>query len=289
MAKTPLADLLARAFEVRKASFPPGVEFVYPRRTLPVRSTGGDCPLNCAHCRGRYLQGMTPLEEALRKPAGQQDSYLVSGASDLTGRVPHEKRLQEITELAKRGPLNLHTGLVGEGEARKLGEIARVVSFDFVADPGTIKDIYGLDASPEDFRRSYRLLKQYTRVVPHVCLGLDRGRIKGEYAALEALREEGAGAISFIVFIPTRGTPLENCPPPPPAEAARLLATARIMFPETPLYLGCMRPGGRYRARLDSLALKAGLNKIVHPAPPARQLAEELGLEIVQGEECCSL
>ncbi len=287
--ETNLADLLARALEVRRASFPPRVEFVYPRLTLPVRSTGRDCPLKCAHCRGRYLKGMTALEEALARPPGRETSYLLSGASDLTGKVPHRERLAEVAQLAARGPLNLHTGLVGEEEAEELGKIARVVSFDFLVDRETIRDIYGLEASGEDFIRCYRSLKRHARVVPHLCVGLNRGLLRGEYEALKALKEEGADAISFIIFMPTPGTPLEKCSPPPPEEAARLLAAARLLFPGTPLHLGCMRPGGRYRSRLDGLALKAGINKIVHPAPAARRLAGDMGLEIILEEECCSL
>lgn len=289
MEEKALQDLLARAFEVRQSNFPPQVEFVYPRRTLPVRSTGGDCPLNCAHCSGRYLKGMLPLTEALQRREGGETSYLVSGGSDLGGRVPHMERLEDLLKLSQRGPLNLHTGLVGEEEARTLGGIARVVSFDFVVDDTAIKNTYGLGATGQDYIQSYRQLKRVTRVVPHICIGLDGGRIKGEYRALEVLREEGAEAISFIVFIPTPGTPLARCAPPPVSEAAGFLAAARIMFPTTPLFLGCMRPGGRYRRHLDSLALQGGINKIVHPAPPARKLAAELGLTIRQGEECCSL
>jgi lipoyl synthase len=289
MAEKALGDLLTRAFAARQANFPPLVEFIYPRRTLPVRSTGGDCPLNCAHCSGRYLKGMLPLTEALKRREGPETSYLVSGGSDLEGRVPHLERLAEIRELSQKGPLNLHTGLVGEEEARTLAEIARVVSFDFVVDEGTIQNVYGLEAKGDDYIRSYRWLRRFTRVVPHICIGLDGGCIKGEYRALEALREEGAEAISFIVFIPTPGTPLEGCLPPPVTEAARILAAARLMFPATPLFLGCMRPGGGYRRNLDSLALRGGINKIVHPAPPAGQMALELGLIIRHGEECCSL
>jgi lipoyl synthase len=289
MQEKALRELLARAFAARQSNFPPLVEFVYPRRTLPVRSTGGDCSLNCAHCSGRYLKGMLPLTEALKRREGPETSYLVSGGSDLGGRVPHLERLADIVQLSQKGPLNLHTGLVGEEEAAILGEIARVVSFDFVVDEDTIRDVYGLQATGDDFVQSYRWLRRFTRVVPHICIGLKGGRIKGEYRALEALRGEGAEAISFIVFIPTPGTPLEHCPPPPVSEVAGFLATARIMFPATPLFLGCMRPGGSYRRHLDSLALQGGINKIVHPAPPTRKLAAELGLIIRQGEECCSL
>ena len=60
-------------------------------------------------------------------------------------------------------------------------------------------------------------------------------------------------------------------------------------FPDKPVYLGCMRPKGPYRAGLDPLAVRAGVNKIVSPARPAVNLAEGLGLSVVRGRECCVL
>jgi uncharacterized radical SAM superfamily protein len=48
-----------------------------------------------------------------------------------------------------------------------------------------------------------------------------------------------------------------------------------------------MRPHSEYRAQLDTLAVRAGVNKIVSPAREAVKLAEELGLSIVRSRECC--
>jgi lipoyl synthase len=287
-AKIP-ASLLEEAWQARRDHFAPEVEFTYPRLTLAVRSTGIECPLNCAHCGGHYLKGMVSLKKALLQKENVYQSFLVSGACNLQGRVPHRDRWPDLCALAQQGALNIHSGLVTENEARQLGRKARTISFDFVADTETIQKIYGLHAAPEDYLESYRFLRKYNRVVPHICIGLLGGRIQGEYKALELLREEGAEAISFIVFRPTRGTALEYCSPPPLEEVARVLATARISFPRTPIYLGCLRPGGSYREKLDCLALQAGVNKIVQPAPAARRLAEKLGLTVYRGEECCAL
>lgn len=284
------ASMLEEAWQVRREHFPLEVEFTYPRLTLAVRSTGIECPLNCAHCGGHYLKGMVSLTKALLQKDKRYKSFLLSGACDPQGQVPHRDRWTEVCALAERGDLNIHSGLVAEEEAKQLGQAANAVSFDFVADAETIEKIYGLHAAPEDYLQSYRFLRQYSRrVVPHICIGLLGGRIQGEYRALELLKEEGAEAISFIVFRPTMGTVLENSSPPPLEEVAWILAAARISFPKTPIYLGCLRPGGSYREQLDCLALKAGINKIVQPAPAARRLAEKLGLTVKRGEECCAL
>ncbi len=268
---------------------PEQVEFISPRLTLPVSVTGRSCALNCAHCGGHYLQGMASLEEALGRRGEGAKSFLVSGGCNPQGRVPHRERWAELENLALRGSLNFHPGLVGAEDAAAIGRIARVVSFDFVVDRAVIKGVYGLQASPDDYVRSYRYLRRYCRVVPHICIGIMGGRIESEYRALKILRREGAEAISFIVFRPTPGTAFAGAAPPPPEETAAVLAEARVLFPRAPLYLGCMRPGGRHREQLDCLALGIGINKIVQPTAAARRLAVKMGLKVLSGEECCAL
>ena len=268
---------------------PEQVEFISPRLTLPVSITGSRCDLNCAHCGGHYLRGMAGLEEALSRRDGKVKSFLVSGGCNSQGRVPHRERWAELEALALIGSLNFHTGLVDEEDAAAIGRIARVVSFDFVVDRPVIENVYGLRASPDDYIRSYRYLRRYCRVVPHICIGIMSGRIESEYRVLKTLRREGAEAISFIVFRPTRGTAFAFAAPPAPEDVADLLAYARVLFPRTPLHLGCMRPGGRYREKLDCFALGMGINKIVQPTAAAKRLALKMGLKIVFGEECCAL
>ncbi|MGM0652583.1 MAG: radical SAM protein [Bacillota bacterium] len=281
--------LLGKAWKTRKLFFPDQIEFSAPNRTLSVSVTGSSCSLNCAHCNGVYLHKMATIETALASKKGREKSYLVSGGSDPRGKVPLLEKWAELEELADRGPINLHTGLVTEEEAMRLAQIATVVSFDFMGDNETINRVYGLSATVEDYLDSYRYLQKYVSVIPHICIGLNGGIIKGEYEALKYLQQEAVEAISLIIFRPTEGTVFKDCKAPPLDEAARFMATTRLMFPRIPLYLGCMRPSGRYRETVDTYALRAGFNKIVLPAPAARLKAEELGLEISISEECCSL
>lgn len=284
-----LNEYLERAWQVRQAFFAAHIEFAAPNRTIAVSVTGGSCALECAHCNGTYLQQMMPLEQALKAKSFRDKSYLVSGGCDALGKVPLLERWPELKELASRGQLNLHTGLVTAEEASRLAEIASVVSFDFIGDDETIKAVYGIPVTASDYLASYRALQKYTRVIPHICVGLNGGKIKGEYETLNILKGEAVEAISIIIFRPTPNTKFSDCLPPPAEDVARFIATARLMFPRTPIYLGCMRPSGRYREVIDLLALKAGVNKIVLPAPEARRHAEELGLNISVSGECCSL
>ena len=93
----------------------------------------------------------------------------------------------------------------------------------------------------------------------------------------------------LLIFIPTLGTRYADRQPPPSSAVADLMAEARLRFPGVPLYLGCMRPKGHYRDTLDPLAVQAGVNVIVNPARPARQLAADLGLAAHKMRECCVL
>lgn len=285
-----LHELLSSAWEERVRSSGRDITFAYPVRTAAVSLTGRECSLGCAHCGGHYLDDMLSLEEAFRRAEdGRARSFLISGGCSPSGVVPFTAHREELERLSRTSTLNLHVGLVNEEEAAYAGKIAGAVSFDFVGDDETIREVYGLDRTVGDYIRSYELLRKHTRVIPHICIGLRGGRISGERRALDILRRLGAQAIVFLVLIPTPGTRFAQVAPPEPAEVARILAEARLAFPGTPVQLGCMRPGGRYRRAVDLLAVRAGVNTIVNPAPPARKLARYLGLTAHRGEECCVL
>lgn len=284
------ADLVAAA-TVARANFGPVVEFVVPLDTGEISLTGQACALNCAHCGRHYLRAMGDLRRAEREAAaGLKKSFLVSGGCDAQGRVPFRDHLDELRRLREPGVrLNFHAGLVDEDDARLLGGLADVVSFDFTVDEATIREVYHLPHSGSDYERSYQLLRRYARVVPHVCIGLKGGQIAGEEAAIERLAELGADAVTFIVFRPTPGTAYADRQPPAPEEVARVIARARLLMPRTPLYLGCMRPGGEHRAATDRLALRAGIQRLVQPGRGAAEEAAALGLTVRTTRECCSL
>ena len=88
--------------------------------------------------------------------------------------------------------------------------------------------------------------------------------------------------------MPIRGTPMEKVNPPTPEDIAKVLVTARLMMPQTPIVLGCMRPKGEHRTKTDTLAVEAGVNAIAFPAEEATHLAESMGLEITFSSLCCS-
>jgi uncharacterized radical SAM superfamily protein len=282
-----LAARLESGWAARRAHFPDEIYFDYPVDTAVVSLTGPQCGLRCAHCNAEYLHHMIPVERAAERVAGAP-SLLISGGSDARGRVPVGAHLHEIAALAQGRRLNWHVGLIDEAEMDAIAPYVDTVSFDFVGDDATIREVYGLDAGVADYERVYTALRRRFRVVPHLTIGLRGGNLGHELPALRRLRELPAfDELVFLVLIPTPRTAYADRQPPAVAAAADLIAAGRLLFPDKPISLGCMRPRGDYRTELDPLAVRAGVNRIVSPARSAVALAESLGLSIIKGTECC--
>ncbi len=281
-----LNDKLARAWDVRRASFGDEITWSYPLDTAVLSLTGRQCALDCAHCGGHYLEGMRPIWEA--EPDGSR-SCLISGGCDPSGRVPVLAHQDAVRRWRQGRKMNWHVGFVTEHEMQAIAPLVDVVSFDFVGDDQTIREVYGTERTVEDYVATYRLLRRHARTLPHVTVGLRGGELGHELPALEILQELGVDGLVFLVFMPTPGTRYAGCAPPSPALVANVMAEARVRLPGIPLYLGCMRPKGGYRDELDPLAVRAGVNVIVSPSRPARLLAAELGLSTCNTHECCVL
>ena len=271
---------------MRQARFPDEITWSYPLDTAVLSLTGGQCALDCAHCGGHYLGGMRPIQDS---EPDDSTSCLISGGCDLQGRVPVLAHMDQVRAWRQGRTMNWHVGFVSEAEMESITPLVDVVSFDFVGDDATIHEVYGIDRTVDDYVDTYRLLRRHRRTLPHVTIGLRGGALGHEIAAFEHLEALGIDGLVILVFIPTQGTRYAERQPPALDEVAQLLVDARLRFPDKPLFLGCMRPKGRYRDQLDLLAVQAGFNVIVSPALPARQQAAELGLTARKIRECCVL
>jgi hypothetical protein len=227
---------------------------------------------------------MVPIETA---DVAGRESCLISGGCDLSGKVPFDAHLVQVASLRAGRMLNWHVGLINEEEMRAILPLVDVVSFDWVGDDVTIREVYGLDLGVTDYARTYTMMRRYVRVVPHLTLGLYRGELRGEYQAVDRLADLGLEALVLLVFIPTPGTRYAQCQPPAVDRVAAFIDYVRSKLPNVPLYLGCMRPGGRYRQELDPLAVAAGVSKVVNPAQAAVRKALLLGLSVSWESECC--
>jgi uncharacterized radical SAM superfamily protein len=291
-----------RAIVFYEPNFAPGrLGIGGPSRSFPsISITGARCALNCKHCGGRLLRGMIPAEsprellaicERIREGGGI--GCLISGGCDRNGSVPLAGFLEAISK-AKRDlglKVVVHTGIVGEEVAEGLGRAGiDAALIDLIGSAEAIREIYGIEASPRDYEGSIRALRSHgVPVVPHILVGIHYGRLGGEVRALEIASKCDPQALTFIVLTPIRGTAMESVEPPSPLEVAELISIARSSMADIPLSLGCVRPKGDHRAKLDALAIAAGVNAIAFPSGSAIALAESMGLRVRFSNSCCSL
>jgi hypothetical protein len=265
--------------------------------TLSV--TGKGCALNCKHCGGKVLETMyaasTPeklfnlCSQLKRKRAL---GCLISGGCLPNGSVPLEKFVDVIERVKRELGLTVfvHTGIIDFDMAKKLGNAGiDAALIDIVGSDETIKEIYNLDVTAKDYENSLKALHEVGIVfVPHVIVGLHYGKLKGEFHALKMISQCKPSALVIIAFMPIHETEMETVEPPKPVDIAKTITVATLMFPQTPLVLGCMRPKGKHRRETDILAIKAGVNAIAFPSEEAIKFAENQGYGVSFSSFCCS-
>lgn len=270
-----------------------------PTQFPTISVTGTDCAVNCKHCGGKVLQTMQPaktpkklLELATKLKQQSALGCLVSGGCMPNGAVPLKQFIPTIKRI--KGELDLtvfvHTGIIDSATAEALktaGVDAALI--DIIGSDETIKKIGNPNVTVKDYATSLKALKEAgLNLVPHVIVGLDDGKLKGELNALKTIASAKPSAIVIIAFMPIHGTAMAKVKPPMPADIARVIAAARLMFPHTPLVLGCVRPKGRHRTETDALALKAGVDAVAFPSEGAIKYAEEQGYALSFSSYCCA-
>ena len=274
-----LDEFLRHSYTLKKKNFGNNLKIYIPNKKFPAVSiTGSYCALNCEHCNKKYLSGMKGITkqedlycylEDLHKREGV--GALISGGCDPEGAVPLNDYLDVIKEIKQKTNLiiNTHTGLISKETAEKLGKSrVDIVSFDVNIDEDIIKEIYHLDKNVNDYTRAIELLQRYEiNLVPHICIGLYYGTIKKELATIQFIKKsiKEPSLIVFIALIPPKHS-ISKFKIPAPEEISKIIATARVIFPNTELSLGCMRPRGKIKVKLEKLAIKAGINRIEIPS-----------------------
>ena len=295
------SELLSTAWDVRQKNFESILNCFYPGKDFPAISiTGTQCALQCKHCNKHYLSLMIQAETPTKlwKVCKKLDDEgrigcLISGGYNEQAMLPFPKFIPTLKKIKEETNLilNVHTGLVNEEIASELGDIGiDIVSFDIVGDERTIQEIYGLNKTPKDYLQSLKFLKhsKIPSIVPHLCVGLNKGVLSGEIRALKLIKSIEPSLIVLLGLIPTVNTPLQDIPPTA-EQLAKIIATTRILFPTTPLSLGCMRPGKKVRNQIDHYAIQAGINRIEIPTKKAMRFAAQQGLSIQKFNSCCAV
>jgi uncharacterized radical SAM superfamily protein len=266
-----------------------------------VSITGGDCELQCDHCKAKILEPMIPARtpDELWRVANREiergaRGMLLSGGSNQRDEVEYDPFYPTIRRVKHTFPafkIALHTALVNRDIALRMEDAGiDAAMMDVIGAQDTISQVYHLRRSVGDFERSLEcLVATSLKVVPHIVIGLHYGRLLGEWRALEIVARHRPAALVLVVVMPIYATAQRPFATPDPRQVGRFFLDARAALPDTPLLLGCARPAGTAKAQIDAYAVMAGLNGIAHPADGMVELAARLGREVRVTPACCSI
>jgi len=268
---------------------------------VSVSLTGTACALGCEHCKMVILRGLTSLpyfggtlfDLCARLAECGARGVLISGGNDAQGRVPLHKHIPDIIRIRRELGLivRVHPGLPDAATCAGLAEAGiDGAMVDIIGDRDTIRAVYHLDATPEDYEAALARLERYgVPTVPHIIVGLHYGQLRGEWCALEMIARHPPKMLALIILTPLRGTPMADVRPPALAAVGRFFETARLALPITPIVLGCERPLGDYKRAVDRLAIDAGFNGIAYPADGTVAYASSSGLQPDFINACCGV
>ena len=308
----PLDEILKSSLSISRENFGREISFYAPSfikyetkdfknkvNDFPAISiTGKSCALNCDHCKKHLLETMIPAQtpdELLNVCIDLHEKgargCLISGGADPTGRVPLKKFIDTLKQIKKETNLMLavHTGIVDEETAKGLASAGIDIALvDVIGDKETLENVYHLNQDISEFENSLRYLKENNvKIAPHIVIGLNYGKISGEFHALGMLQKIKPDAIVFVGLMPFKNTPMFSIAPPSAEDITKFISAARLMFPETPLILGCAR-NRKDKAVIDKLAVAGGINAIAHPARAAIDEAKKMNLKINFEAVCCA-
>lgn len=266
-----------------------------------VSITGGDCKLQCDHCKAKILEPMIAARtpQALWRVANEQieagaRGMLLSGGSNLRNEVEYDAFYPVIRRIKDHFPdfkIVLHTALVNPDIARRMEDCGiDAAMMDVIGAQETITQVYHLRRTVDDFERGLEcLVATRLKVVPHIVIGLHYGRMLGERRALEMVKRHLPAALVLVVVIPFYAPKKRPFATPDSREVGGFFLDAREALPDIPLLLGCARPAGHAKSEIDAYAVMAGLNGIAHPADGMVELAARLGRDVKVTPACCSI
>ena len=266
-----------------------------------ISITGGECKLQCDHCKGKILAPMIPARTAedLWRVVNEKINLgaagmLLTGGSNHRNEVeydPYYPTLRRIKDAFPHFRIALHTALVDGDTAQRMEDAGiDTAMMDVIGAQDTISQVYHLKRSVDDFERTLETLTaSRMQVVPHIVIGLHYGRMLGEWNALAMLQRHMPSAVVLVVAMPFYAPPQRPFATTGSLAVGHFFRTARQALPGIPLLLGCARPPGRSKLEIESYAVMAGLNGLAHPSEGMVELASALGRAMRVSPTCCSI
>ncbi len=268
-----------------------------------VSMSGNSCALHCKHCDHTYLDDMQSLptpkqlfNQCQEFKKNNAVGFLLSGGCDTQGKMlnlekllPTVKKIKEETDLI----IKLHTGIVDKNRAEEIVSAGvDIASLEIVGSNESIKEIFDFHASIELYQKTLENLERAGMpfIVPHICIGLHHGELKGEQNALQIIKDTCTPAVLVMIILrPTKGTPMQNCPQPKTQDIYTVIQTAKTMFPTIDISLGCIRPRQKERQNIEQAAIDAGVTRMEIPTRQTIDYLKEKGYMIKKIPACCAL
>jgi hypothetical protein len=230
------------------------------------------------------------IKLAKKLEADGAEGMLVSGGCDRNGKIPLGPFLPALKriKLETNLQINLHTGLVDSEDAPQIAATGvDCISFDLVQDPEVIRTRLHLSCGAEAYSSTLAVLLSsgLKRVVPHLLVGLSADEDKFEIEAIEMAARYPIAGLVVIALMPTRGTPMENVPPPSDDHLLEVIERATDTL-DVPVMLGCMRPRGNWK--LETKSIELGVRRIAMPSPRTEEWAKARGYRIIKRSSCCT-
>jgi biotin synthase len=269
----PLPQLMLRAQTVHQQHHQP--EEVQLCSLLSVK-TGG-CPEDCAYCpqSSRYdtevgVERMMSKDEVLgaagrARAAGATRFCMGAAWREVKDGPAFDSVLAMVRGVREMGMEACVTlGMLSEQQARKLAD-AGLSAYNHNLD--TSKEFYGSIITTRTFEDRLTTLRNVRKAGITVCSGgiIGMGESIGDRCGMLmtlANLDPHPESVPVNALVPVEGTPLASRPPVDPVELVRMIATARILMPQSKVRLSAGRMAMSREAQL--LCLLAGANSIFY-------------------------
>jgi biotin synthase len=265
-----MVDLVFKAMEVHR-------EFHDPKKmkisTLISVKTGA-CVEDCSYCSqsSKYHTGIdhsTMTVEEVVESARQSKENGVSRVclSASWRKVPNDKQFDNILQMVhKVKELDLNVcctlGMISVDQAKKLAE-AGITAYNHNLD--TSENYYSKIVSTRKYSDRLETLNNLMTAKVPTCTGGIIGLGETEDDRISMLHtiatlEKHPYTVPFNTLVPIPGTPMENRPLVPVWDMVRMIATARIIMPETIVCLAAGR--SEMSDESQALCFMVGANSI---------------------------
>jgi len=274
------------------------IKLISTKSVVSLSVTGSYCELSCKHCNKKYLNSMIDIkDENLNDFFKEKNTALISGGSLKNGSVPFYLEYEKVKKLKEKGiSINAHTGYIPSEQFSKT-LIFDAISIDIVGSNKILKEIYNLNVDLKELQENLLNYNDFLQkieekkpiIVPHITIGIYYGKDSYEEQAIDFIAKINPEKLVLNVLIPTKNTFFEKIKEIEINRILEVYSYAKNKLGINKIYLGCMRPFGKFREKLDFALLENGINGIVNPSKKLFCFLEKNQENFIKLNGCCSL